>query len=106
MLLLLLVSLTSAEDRRIHSVVVKSCSGWRAQDGPEIKSFVEEDLETLYARTEYKFVCKPGVGPVALFKDQEGELVETVQLEGMKRSELNQLMISKGIPLASSHTEL
>merc|ERR1719320_1146560 len=76
------------------------------QDGPEIKSFVEEDLETLYARTEYKFVCKPGVGPVALFKDQEGELVETMQLEGMKRSELNQLMISKGIPLASSHTEL
>ena len=55
------------------------------QDGPEIKSFVEEDLETLYARAEYKFVCKPGVGPVALFKDQEGELVETVQLEGMKR---------------------
>ena len=55
------------------------------QDGSEIKNFVEYDLETLYSRAEYSFVCKSGVGPVALFYDQEGEVVETIQLDGMKR---------------------
>ena len=50
-----------------------------------MKSFVEFDLETLYSRAEYKFVCKQGVGPTAMFFDMEGEVVETIQLEGMNR---------------------
>ena len=52
-----------------------------------MKSFVEFDLETLYSRAEYKFVCKQGVGPTAMFFDMEGQVVETIQLEGMNRLE-------------------
>jgi len=62
-----------------------------------VKKFIFEDLESLYESAEYKKA--PGKSPEAIFLNAGGEEVERVAMSGMKRDELNALMVAKGIPL-------
>jgi len=66
-----------------------------------MKAFVEEDLPK-YDRAEYSFACKTGSGPIARLYSKEDEVLEEIQLEGKSRSELNELMVELGFPLAGA----
>jgi len=69
-----------------------------------MKAFVEEDLPK-YDRTEYSFACVTGSGPIARLYSKEDEVLEEIQLEGKSRSELNELMVELGLPVAGAATK-
>lgn len=101
-LALLLVGFVYAEEDEIegedpvpHSVRVESCAGWRLNKLPEVKKFIQEDLETLFLNTEFKKV--PGKSPEMIFYNQHGEELERMDISNLVRSELVALLDKKGI---------
>lgn len=71
---------------------------------PEVKRFLQEDFETLFENTKFKKV--PGKSPELKFFNQQGETLETLDISRMTRSELNKLMVAKGLPRRASHDDL
>lgn len=70
-----------------------------------MKKFIYEDLEAKYENTEFKKV--PGKSPEIIFFNANGEELERVDVSKMKRTELNQLLVAKGIPSkAKAHDEV
>jgi hypothetical protein len=63
---------------------------------PEVKNFIYGDLESKYERTVFKKV--PGKSPEAIFYNQSGKEIERLNIEKFSRDELNQMMVSKGLP--------
>lgn len=99
---LLLVGYAFAEEDEIegedpvpHSVRVESCAGWRLNKLPEVKRFIQEDLETLFDNTEFKKI--PGKSPEMIFYNQHGEELERMDIANLVRSELVALLDRKGI---------
>jgi len=99
---LLLVGHVFAEEDEIdeeesvpHSVRVESCAGWRLNKLPEVKKFIQEDLETLFLNTEFKKI--PGKSPTMIFYNQHGEELEQMDISSLVRSELVALLDRKGI---------
>lgn len=71
---------------------------------PEVKRFLQEDFESLYENTKFKKV--PGKSPELKFYNQAGEELESLDIAKMTRSELNKLMVTKGIARRASHNDL
>lgn len=70
-----------------------------------MKTFIYEDLETKYDRTSFKKV--PGKSPEMIFYNANGEELERIDISKLIRSELNALLVKKGIPLkGASHDEV
>merc|ERR1711860_244065 len=94
------------EDKVVYSVVVESCSGWRLNKLPEVKQFIQEDLETFFDRSTYKKI--PGKSPEVVFYNQAEQELERLNVEKFSREELNQLMADRGIPAKkkTSHDEV
>ena len=88
------VSVSSGE---IVKCKVESCGGWRLNRLPEVKKFLNEDFVAKYQNTEYKKV--PGKAPEMFFLDENDEVVEKLNIEDMKRDELNKFIQEKGIKL-------
>merc|ERR1712179_529542 len=84
------------EDGVQFEAVIESCSGWRLNKLPEVKNFIYGDFESKFERTVFKKI--PGKAPEAIFYDAKNKVVEKLNIEKFSRSELNQLMIKKGIP--------
>jgi len=91
-------------DTAVESAVIESCAGWRLNKLPEVKRFLQEDFESLYENTKFKKV--PGKSPELKFYNQHGEALETLDIAKMTRSELNKLMVTKGIARRASHNDL
>jgi len=91
------------EDPVPHSVRVESCAGWRLNKLPEVKKFIQEDLETLFYNTEYKKI--PGKSPEMIFYNQHGEELERMDISALVRSELVALLDKKGISRRVPKTE-
>jgi len=81
------------EDPVPYSVRVESCAGWRLNKLPEVKKFIQEDLETLFQHTEFKKI--PGKSPEMIFYNQHGEELERMDISGLVRSELVALLDKK-----------
>jgi len=69
-----------------------------------VKRFLQEDFESLYENTKFKKV--PGKSPELKFYNQAGEELESLDIAKMTRSELNKLMVTKGIARRASHNDL
>jgi len=86
---------------------VESCGGWRLNRLPEVKAFLNKDLEQKYENTQFKKV--PGKSPEMFFYDESDNLVEKLDIAEMKRDQLNQLMLDKGFKLkegTNAHDEV
>lgn len=70
---------------------------------PEVKKFLKEDFEALYENTNFKKV--PGKSPELKFFNEAGEVLETLDIAKMTRSELNKLMEARKIPKKPAHGE-
>ena len=68
-----------------------------------MKKFINGEFQTEFERTTYTKV--PGKSPEAIFFNKEGLEVERIAIDKYKRSELNELMIEKGIPKKEKSTE-
>ena len=63
---------------------------------PEVKQFINGDLESKFERTEYKKI--PGKSPEIVFFNEAGTELERINIEKFSREELNKMMIEKGFP--------
>ena len=61
-----------------------------------MKGFINGEFQSDYERATFTKV--PGKSPEAIFFNEAGEEVERIAIDKYKRSELNDLMVEKGIP--------
>ena len=61
-----------------------------------MKGFINGEFQSDYERTTFTKV--PGKSPEAIFFNEAGEEVERIAITAYKRSELNDLIVEKGIP--------
>ena len=61
-----------------------------------MKGFINGEFQSDYERTTFTKV--PGKSPEAIFFNEAGEEVLRIAIDKYKRSELNDLMVEKGIP--------
>jgi len=71
---------------------------------PEVKQFIYGDLESKFERTQFKKI--PGKAPEIIFFNQGGKEIERINIEKMNREDLNQLLVTKGIPRKNGHDEV
>lgn len=90
------------EDKDVVKVVVESCSGWRLNRLPEVKSFIFTDIP-LFHNAEFK--KKPGAPPVLMLQNAAGQTVESIDLSSYKRDECNDLLLKRGFYKKSSADE-
>ena len=67
-----------------------------------MKNFIFEDFEKKYENCVFKRV--PGKSPELIFFSKNGQELERLDISKMKRDELNELVVAKGIALKQSKT--
>ena len=67
-----------------------------------MKNFIFEDFEKKYENCVVKRV--PGKSPELIFFNKNGQELERLDISKMKRDELNELVVAKGIALKQSKT--
>ena len=71
-----------------------------------MKGFINGEFQSDYERATFTKV--PGKSPEAIFFNEAGEEVERLAIDKYKGSELNDLMVEKGIPMKekTDHDEI
>lgn len=69
---------------------------------PEVKNFIRQDLP-LFVDAEFK--SKPGASPVLKFLSEDGEVIETIELDKLGREDCNGLLESRGFYKRASEDE-
>lgn len=73
---------------------IESCGGCRLQSLPEVRDFLQNDFQHLYAHTLWKKM--PGKWPELTFRDESQRVIERLDIRHHNRTQLNRIMQSHG----------
>lgn len=96
------VEVVQVVDKDVVRGVVESCSGWRLNRLPEVRSFIFDDVPLFH---NVEFERKPGAPPNLYLLNKNDKKVETIDLSPLTREECNQLLLHKGFYKRAHHDE-